>query len=494
MPVVPALPASTASITITTNTAPRNGILTLTPKRGSALITAFQLRTDGYTDTASDYPLHYSFAYTTYLVPDGGEGGEGGEGAYTVPTGGHEKWVWVKKADAVPIIDTVLAEGLDSNDYRVIVMVVASDVHGAKSTTTQPSIVLPGPLLFNLASIAADALTAAAKKQDTIGMQAVIGAAVSSLNRVNCSAALHCPALNRLPCADVSNTCGPCKHAYTGQFSDVPANEPCYLDIYPNPQVRAIGESCGDGLGGLGGVGGVGASTSPSPVLCLSGNCVNGICATARAMVCSGGCGRGECVFRDLLNNPVAVCLEGNISCRAMCDCTATSTITSVNSSSITIGDSSDTGVIAQVMYGHDCSLSYSRFEQLLQVREVLCASLLEALEIQTVGTIADSEVIWSTTLLASKLLLHKSELSSTALHSCAEATITAITSNPAAMCDSSSSSPSDNFHMKSATEALSLLVMPPLPTEPALASGQLNRAVQAGKYFRRVLIFSTLL
>ena len=55
----------------------------------------------------------------------------------------------------------------------------------------------------------------------------IIATAGSFLNAIDCSKSANCSAINRTPCKEVANTCGPCMSAEFTSGQDGASNTPC---------------------------------------------------------------------------------------------------------------------------------------------------------------------------------------------------------------------------------------------------------------------------
>jgi hypothetical protein len=190
-----------------------------------------------------------------------------------------------------------LPAGMDSSSNILQCFSQVYDALNANSTSLVATKVTHGgtfSLEFQMAIIRSTNLTS--MSLDEVRQSNAISSYV--LNFVNCTAAPSCSHLNRLPCADTINTCGPCKSIdYFGQVGD--SNTPCY------PIASKSRKTC------------------LSAAQCLpSQECTNRTCLFP-SQSCPNSCsGHGTCSYSDVTSGfLVSDCRVDNKNCQGKCIC-----------------------------------------------------------------------------------------------------------------------------------------------------------------------------
>jgi hypothetical protein len=269
-------PTSISKLTITMNTPPYDGSLSITPSTGLALNTSFTLRTIKWVDDAHDYPLMYSFGYYRVSMD-------------------YDKTI-IRSSDTIHYTSTYLAVGPDSTNYYYKCFVEVSDKYGASgSKTVDVQVNLLSSSAFKTAIN--NTLNYAFIADDNNQVSQVVAAASQFLNYVECMNAPSCTLLNRQSCRDKADTCGPCLDGYYGVSGD--ANTYCSK------------------AGALGGEGCV-----------RSTDCISGSCKTDRTCAypmksCPNDCydTLGVCTYYSFNGQQLDSCRDDDTRCYAVCEC-----------------------------------------------------------------------------------------------------------------------------------------------------------------------------
>ena len=141
------------------------------------------------------------------------------------------------------------------------------------------------------------AIDAALDSNDPEALGAVLGAALSSFNAVNCTVVVDCFSLNREPCSRTSKTCGPCLKGFIGSAGD--SNNPC-----SDPsEVKKVGDTC------------------LYDIQCITKFCSKSTCKE-KEKSCPADCsGHGLCQKLDVAFSVLEFCTESDPSCDAVCSC-----------------------------------------------------------------------------------------------------------------------------------------------------------------------------
>ncbi len=269
-------PTAVSRITITMNTPPYDGTLSITPSLGLALNTSFTLRTIKWVDDLDDYPLQYTFGYYRVSLE-------------------YDKTV-IRSSDTIHYTSSYLSAGSDANNYFITCFVQASDKYGAVGSETMDVQVNPiSNSAFKLALN--NTLQYADIADDSTQVGQVVTAAVQFLNYVECMNAPSCTLLKRQSCRDKTNTCGPCLDGYYGVTGD--ANTLC------SKSAALGGEPCIRGT-----------------------DCISGSCSTDRTCEypqksCPNDCFEtlGVCSYYSFNGQRVSSCRDDDTRCYATCEC-----------------------------------------------------------------------------------------------------------------------------------------------------------------------------
>lgn len=381
--------------------------MVVNPSEGVTLETSFYMSTSLWSDDVEDLPLRYGFYY--YLVSD-------------------VDLLLIKSRSAIPYASTLLGAGLQSLNYRITCVVVASDIYGSMGRTSKRIRVTTPDGSASRAVVAQDfrnvsahrRLTSSAefaflveesfqfKQRDTI--LAVLSAGALSLNYADCTALPTldsgtnvCSDIGREVCSSTSNTCGACLNGYVG--IDGHSNKPCVLQQSSTAiSLLSLTQNC----------------FSDSD--CISGSCNStaGLCIMTVLKECSSTCeasGHGTCIFTSRTGYPVEQCYITQSSCFASCQC--------------------DDG-----MYGADCSLSLVEFDDRTSMRDSVCGGLKILIDSQNAAT---SDILAARALTVEQAMLNAASdgaYSDAAIFACTAVLSHAVRQSPTEACDLESSLP----------------------------------------------------
>jgi hypothetical protein len=311
-----------AQVTISMNSPPSGGSISVVPTTGTALSTAFYLVTTDWVDDASDYPFNYIFTYYTTTVANS---------------------VVIKNLDSKSYISSVLGQGLQGNNYLVTCIAIVMDTHNGSASVLTTVTVNPVANVSALSSQTAASLNTALNNYNPSAVAQIIGATTSSVNAANCTVPTPCWLLHRENCSFTALTCGVCLSGYIGVSGD--SNVACFPED-DAPTTAAC-------------------STANAATVCASGKCSDSGVCVEQDKTCTNNCsfavsGNGHCVFYDVNNYETETCVVSDSYCRAACACKSG-------------------------FYGSDCSLTASELESLRSVRDALCVGLYKTLSIQDV-------------------------------------------------------------------------------------------------------------
>jgi hypothetical protein len=276
---------SSSSITLIANGPPTNGILTVSPTIGTALVTKFFLQTTGWVDDPDDYPLTTSFTYS--LSPENPP-------------------LTIQAQSTITSVTSSFPAGLESYDYRILLQLTIFDLYQASDNRTAYINVTNSEKGTNVTDYLFTGLQSAFASSNGQTALLTVNNAASSFNNKNCSSvnATFCSSLHRTACTTTPQTCGSCLSGYKGIVGS--SNTLCF------PSNSSLGQS---------------GSSCLSNNDCLFANCVSGVCtdpvvecpSSIVGSVCSG---HGVCAY----TNPVgefygSPCSITNVYCYASCLC-----------------------------------------------------------------------------------------------------------------------------------------------------------------------------
>ena len=359
---------ASATVLINMNRPPSGGYLSVSPTQGIALNTTFSMLTAKWQDENSDYPLTYLLAYYSLDATN--------------------NLVTVKAYDQVSYANTFISQGLQSLGFSVTCIAFARDVYLSTSNATFSVQVTQQKSLSHLSTALNAAITSAVFLQNPSAVYSAAGAALGTMNSVDCTVPVSCAQLNRQQCQLTTKTCGSCLTGYVGVVGD--SNIACSKAS----SIAAVGASCS------------------SNSACISGYCYknqsisNGICANP-SKACPNNCGgKGSCLFSDASGNILSSCTLSNPFCTAACKCQSGS-------------------------YGSDCSLTLTQLNQLQSLRSDLCASINATTYFQT----ASPDVILSRANTIASIFIDPTQITSQTLISGAMILVSTIEENTDALC-----------------------------------------------------------
>jgi len=209
--------SSFTETSVTINTPPSGGVITISPSKGDALATNFLISCSLW--TSSNLPLSYSFSYK-------------------VSASSLE--LVVGSLSLISYAYTTLPSGLAQNNYFITIKNYASDTYGAASSIS----------VSDKVSVLSQKLSSSFSSGNVDGAVQAVNNIASTVNLVNCSSASKsfCGSLNRDVCSAVPNTCSSCITGFTGIVGY--SNTRCFNATKPyvppgsGPPPGTIGASC----------------------------------------------------------------------------------------------------------------------------------------------------------------------------------------------------------------------------------------------------------
>lgn len=356
--VVSGVTIAFSTITVPVLSPPMNGILSVSPRNGSAFETVFSLVTMRWAVVdPSSLPLTYAFAYQMSTLS---------------PT----LLLQVRSIrSSVPAVFLPVGDGVN---HQVTMTVTAYDVNMLTGTAetycyVRQRVVIPStnasetPGFQSGSSIdlplVQSALSSATIEGDSSRALQLVNVVGTQLDTVSCDAAplSLCTSLYRSPCssiaaASIANTCGPCLNGYTGVSGY--SNTRCMPISVP---LKKVGSTC------------------TSHTECQYGVCRNGTCF-APVQLCAGSqyVGRDYRTLQDCSGHGVCQyslgsqfrlsqqCTVADVDCYRRCECT--------------VGHG-----------GEDCSLSAAEASERDTTRGVLCTMLGEVIARSDAGENPDT-------------------------------------------------------------------------------------------------------
>jgi hypothetical protein len=277
--------ASSLAIDIMVNAPPTPGSFLVDPVEGEELLTFFSFACNSWRD--ENLPLQYQFDYLS-------------------PTSGSS--LTIKSLSEVTYMNSItLPAGSSLSNRKIITIAKIIDSYGANNSATVTVKVTPSSLLSSSSSSSNSSKALAAffnntqQAFKTTNVDAIKQAANLNsylLNRIDCSLAPNCTALNREACFSTPQTCGSClSSSFLGAISD--SNDGCYR----NEAERAAALNSVEGR---------------------------------KNKTCTANCSNhGKCQFIQISTNAkVSSCAINDNSCVAVCQCDPDYDIPSSDSSS----------------------------------------------------------------------------------------------------------------------------------------------------------------
>ena len=364
--------ASKQSVVIEYLSPPFGGLVAISPSTGTELLTMYTLSATDWSvqQTSSELPITYSFSYrsedkSTSLNIQGRS-----ELAYTT---------------------TQLPKGADDDGYRVLTQVRIFNALDASRLVTKNVIVgRTTKTRTEVSNSIVTSITTSKEETNLDELLRVISVSATVINRVDCSHAPDCVALNRHLCMATAHTCGRCRFGYVADpLWD--ANTTCRALLTSAPETSYSGKAC--------------RSTSDCGTL-LQCNSSSGRCV-APLKSCGGGCLNGHCEYRSKSTGKVLnTCLEGDYTCRAQCVCDAGY---SGASCSVTIEDLAERRALRDILVDAltDFAGSGSRdfeYEATMVSSLSALAVKMEELTVSSCNQILDMTVSTVTSALSSSL------------------------------------------------------------------------------------------
>jgi hypothetical protein len=324
------------SVQVVTVSTPTPGSFAVSPTAGIELATLFSLTASSWDDAY--YPLQYSFGF------------------YDRNYGRNQ---FLQPRSYVAHASNALSAGSYIDSYKLSCFVTVFNSYLANTTAWKSVTVLEADWsVEQLKTMIKEAYEASTSPAD---LTQLLSLYTSILNRVNCSAAPNCTALNRSPCSSIAHTCGSCLSAeYVGV--DGSSNEACV-------RMSALFTGAMDDY--------VLCTQDADCLPWRSCNAATSQCVAANktcdaAVTCSG---HGTCYFTDSLSGmSMSSCPQGSVQCVATCLCEDGYT-------------------------GPSCGVSTSTTSYSIQSRDLLLESIVELISSQDTDGV--SVPVWSTMLTA---------------------------------------------------------------------------------------------
>ena len=356
--------SSFAIISITINKPPVGGSIRLSPITGIAFDTLFYFSTAGWVDDASDLPFSYQFAYTILDA-----------GAITI----------VKPFDPVPFVFSTIGQGLASQQNIIKCSITISDIYSGQSSSNTSVTLAPTEMSSSVVLQAEQALSKAFSTKNSDAIIQTVYSALGSANSVDCKVATPCATLQRQPCMNTANTCGPCISGTEGFPGD--SNTLCQAP----GNFNYSGQSCRNNND------------------CATGVCSKFVCVDAPKR-CQNNCtGKGLCVYKNDGGIEINSCNVSSSYCTASCNCQAG-------------------------YYGSGCSLTSTTFQQEYSLRTSLCANILKGLSVQA----STADIIQQRASSIASIFIDGTQISPDALRNCSLALIASVNINPRGSCTGS--------------------------------------------------------
>ena len=358
------LGVAVAALTIRINSPPYGGTMTVVPSQGRALVDIFVFETVSWIDDPQSYPLSYVFSSYVLNPSDA---------------------VALNQKGIVTQASSYLGPGLSALGYSTFCVTTVYDVMGANANVTTRAVVFPPVSLASVISATNSLLSLAFANNNAASVNQILTAAVTSVNRVDCTVPVPCGQINRQLCSTTAYTCGSCISGYVGAEGD--SNSKCY----PAATISSVGGACSK-----------------------NSSCVSGICQSKKCTdslkSCPRNCnGKGSCIFQDNNGNTVPYCSITNPYCQALCSCVSGS-------------------------YGSDCSLSYYQLLAVAKFRETLCVNYFRSLAIEDTNL----NTISSRALVASNILIDTQQTTTNALRNCTAALVQTVNKYSSLVCGDS--------------------------------------------------------
>lgn len=276
--------SSYAETSVTINSPPSGGVLSVSPSKGDALVTSFYISTSLW--VSNNLPLQYSF---TYKISS------------------SQPELVLGSYNQIPYVYTSLPAGLAAFSYYVTLYSYASDSYGAISSVSTKALVKL-QTGADVSSVLSSSLSTSFSSGNIDGAVQAVNNIAATVNAVNCSgaSATLCASLNRDICQSQSNLCGSCLSGYIGVSGS--SNSMC------------LSESSSEGTKG---------SACLTNSDCVLGFCDDFVCSdppktcfSSSGQTCTGN---GNCTYFDTSNNILSSCKTTDTACYAKCVCFADS-------------------------------------------------------------------------------------------------------------------------------------------------------------------------
>jgi hypothetical protein len=289
--------SSSNRVTISTNSPPFGGALEVSPARGVMLQTWFSMIGLGWVD--EDLPLSFQFGYLQST---------------------SSSLILLRSKLQLSHTSSLLPFGtqrlMDDSSSNLTCVVIVFDQLDSPSTANSTVLIDEKELLIDdLRLFLLDGINSSHLNSNPDDLKNTLSLTTTILNRVNCSNASDCFALNRMTCSTMEETCGECLDGFLGLLGS--SNTPCASPDDVRRHLQSLPSTASSTL-------------CNSHADCLDRwfrecNLQSHRCQSIQ-QTCPNSCsGHGRCVFSSKydLNETVEECglLDGN--CVSRCECEA---------------------------------------------------------------------------------------------------------------------------------------------------------------------------
>jgi hypothetical protein len=330
--------SSSNSITISTNSPPFGGALEVSPVKGVMFQTLFSMLGLGWVD--DNLPLSYQFGYFSAF-----------------PTTSSTLFLLRTKLQ-VSHTSSLLPSGSqrlphESSSNLTCVVIVFDQLDSPSNATFTVQVDEKELFVDDLRLFMLTGINLSHWNSNPDDLKSSLSLTTTILNRVNCSIAFDCFALNRMTCSTTEGTCGECLDGFLGLLGS--SNTPCaspddvrrHLESFSSTAASTLCNSHGD---------------CDAFGLFLECNFQSHLCQSIQ-QTCPNSCsGHGSCVFSSKynLNETMDECALLDTSCAPRCECGAG-------------------------FMGSSCSLSEVEFVKQVDLRHLMIESVRDLMTMENV-------------------------------------------------------------------------------------------------------------
>ena len=283
--------SASSSISVSVNGAPSPGTFVVTPRSQPELQDPFLFACNNWQDT--DLPLSYVFSYYS---------------------SSSKSQIVMRSKSELTYASISLPAGSSSNNYTVETTAEVFDFLSASATTTDDIQVFAQPEMSTseLTEYVGNSLSVLASSTDVDVIKQQSALTSYLLNKVNCTLAPDCAALNRGDCYRTAHTCGSCLSSdYIGDVGD--SNNPCLtMDTLMSIISQYSGDDDSDD-----------DSTARKRELTTSSIGDDTLSLLLKQKSCPSDCSsHGTCYYRFIdTKEIISECSALSFDCEAECDC-----------------------------------------------------------------------------------------------------------------------------------------------------------------------------